>query len=123
MSMGFIKYCCVNRLHVAHFMESSSHGIFALLGCYAVYIGLYLPMFRDNLWFPSSRVEQSSYTSAGISPLLKFIYGLPVYGTPYVIILTSSSFFWSVSCARRERQRHKLYNTIEKWTPNPRLLK
>jgi hypothetical protein len=36
--------------------------IFALLRCYATYIGGYLPTFRDNLSVPSSRVNQYKKT-------------------------------------------------------------
>jgi len=32
------------------------NGVFALLGCYAPYIGIYLPMFRDYLSVLSSKV-------------------------------------------------------------------
>jgi hypothetical protein len=37
---------------------SSHFGIFALLGSYAAYYDSLLPLFRDNLWFPSPRVKQ-----------------------------------------------------------------
>jgi len=33
--------------------------VFALLRCYAAYIGSYLPTFRENLWVPPSSVKQS----------------------------------------------------------------
>jgi hypothetical protein len=32
--------------------------VFALLGCYAAQIGIYLPTFRDELSVPSSSVQQ-----------------------------------------------------------------
>ena len=39
--------------------------IFALLGCYAAYIGNYLPTFRDNLLFRSSGVKQFKIEQIG----------------------------------------------------------
>jgi len=42
-------------------------GIFALLGCYAVQIRNYLPMFRDNLSVPSSRAKQTKKNSDRLS--------------------------------------------------------
>jgi hypothetical protein len=39
--------------------KRNSWKIFALLVCYAAYIGSYLPTFRDNLSAPTSRVKRS----------------------------------------------------------------
>ena len=39
--------------------HSDAHEIFALLGCYTVEIGSYLPTVWDNLLVPSSRVKES----------------------------------------------------------------
>jgi hypothetical protein len=46
---------------------------FALLGCYAAYVGSYLPTFRDNLYVPSARTKQSSNIPAQLS-VNKFQY-------------------------------------------------
>jgi hypothetical protein len=42
-----------------HPRKSFMFEIFALLGCYAVYIGNYLPTYQDKLSVPSSREDVS----------------------------------------------------------------
>ena len=43
--------------------------VFAVLRCYAAYVGSYVPTFRDNLSAPSSRVKQSTPWPLKMGPL------------------------------------------------------
>jgi hypothetical protein len=44
---------------------------FALLGCYAAYVGSYLPEFRNSVSMPTSRVKQCQKISSGTAWSLK----------------------------------------------------
>jgi hypothetical protein len=52
----------LTRFHwiIQNFKNNHNSKIFALLGCYVVYIGSYLPMFGDNLLVLNSRVKQGN---------------------------------------------------------------
>jgi hypothetical protein len=59
--------CLVSTSSVISGVRRGVNEIFALLEFYTDYIGSYLPMFRDNISLPSSRVKQSKKNALGNS--------------------------------------------------------
>jgi len=75
----------------------------ALLGCYMVYIGNYLPMYQYNLSFPSSKWRCKNLIS---SP---FNY----------VVLCSVLDIWVVKCKRPESRGRQNLEDSKQWSSEP----
>jgi hypothetical protein len=56
-STSSVAFFCTKIVYVISSFHHCVNEIFALLECYAAYIGSYLPTFRNNLSVLSSRVK------------------------------------------------------------------